>query len=230
MIILDCEQGSQAWIDARLGIPTASEFSRIVTPTGRASTAAEGYTAELLAEWALGYPIKDFGGNPNTDRGKALEPDARAYYALQTDLDPVTVGFVYRDEHKHVGGSPDALVGAGGCLELKCPRADTHLLWLARDTLPKDHFAQVQGHLWVTGCAWCDFMSYHPDLPPLLVRRYPDDSYQAALDKIMPDFIADLLKARARLRDMGVPIASERSTEPLDPIEELAGANPWRNE
>ena len=59
MIVLDCVQGSQAWIDARLGIPTASQFSRIVTPTGRASTAAEGYTAELLAEWALGYPIKE---------------------------------------------------------------------------------------------------------------------------------------------------------------------------
>ena len=51
-----------------------------------------------LAEWALGYPIKQFGGNEWTERGKELEPDARAYYALQTDLDPVTVGFVYRDE------------------------------------------------------------------------------------------------------------------------------------
>ena len=115
MIVLDCEQGSQAWIDARLGIPTASEFSRIVTPTGRASTAAEGYTAELLAEWALGYPIKEFGGDEWTERGKELEPDARAFYALDTNLDPQTVGFVYRDERKMVGGSPDALVGERAC-------------------------------------------------------------------------------------------------------------------
>ena len=230
MIVLDCAQGSQQWIDARLGIPTASEFSRIVTPTGRASTAAEGYTAELIAEWALGYPIKEFGGNEWTERGKDLEPDARAYYAFQTDLDPEAVGFVYRDEYQHVGGSPDAMVGDAGCLELKCPRADTHLLWLARGKLPKDHFAQVQGHLWVTGLAWCDFMSYHPDLPYLIVRAEPDEKYQDALDKIMPEFIADLLKARDRLRDMGVPIASERAPEPLDPIEELVGPNPWRND
>ena len=37
MIILDVEQGSRAWIEARLGIPTASEFSRIVTPGGKLS-------------------------------------------------------------------------------------------------------------------------------------------------------------------------------------------------
>ena len=60
--------------------------------------------------------------------------------------------------------------------------------------------------------------------------RRADDEYQVALDKIMPDFIADLLKARSRLRAMGVPIASERQSEPLDPIEEMIGPNPWRNE
>ena len=230
MIVLDCEQGSQAWIDARLGIPTASEFSRIVTPTGRASTAAEGYTAELIAEWALGHPVKEFGGNPNTDHGKALEPDARAFYALDTNIDPQTVGFVYQDERKMVGCSPDALVGELGVLELKCPRADTHLLWLARDAIPKDHVIQVQGHIWVTGRSWCDFQSYYPGFPSLLKRAEPDDKLQSALDKIMPEFIADLLTARDRLRAMGVPIASDRPPEPLDSIEELVGANPWRDE
>ena len=198
-----------------------------MTPTGRASTAAEGYTAELLAEWALGYPIKEFGGNEWTERGKELEPDARAFYALDTNLDPQTVGFVYRDERKMVGCSPDALVGEQGVLELKCPRADTHLLWLARDAIPRDHFIQVQGHIWVTGRSWCDFQSYHPDFPSLRKRDDPDDKLQAAFDKHIPEFIADLLKARDRLRDMGVPIASDHSqlTTDLDPIEELAGAN-----
>ena len=229
MIVLDCEQGSQAWIDARLGIPTSSEFSRIVTPTGRASSAAEGYTAELLAEWALGYPIKEFGGTEWTERGKDLEPEARTYYSLQTDLDPKTVGFVYQDDRKMVGCSPDALVGDVGTLELKCPRADTHLLWLARDAIPKDHIIQVQGHVWVTGRLWCDFQSYHPDFPSLLKRAEPDDKLQAAFDEHIPAFIADLLEARDRLRAMGVPIASDRPNDPLDPIEELVGANPWRD-
>ena len=37
MIVLDHDQGSIEWIEARLGIPTASEFSRIITPTGKLS-------------------------------------------------------------------------------------------------------------------------------------------------------------------------------------------------
>ena len=40
----------------RLGIPTASQFSRIVTPTGQLSKARDGYLAELLCEWVMGEP------------------------------------------------------------------------------------------------------------------------------------------------------------------------------
>ena len=228
MIVLDCEQGSQAWIDARLGIPTASEFSRIVTPTGRASSAAEGYTAELLAEWALGYPIKEFGGTEWTERGKALRAGRAGVLCARHQPRSADRRFVYQDDRKMVGCSPDALVGEAGCLELKCPRADTHLLWLARDAIPRDHVIQVQGHIWVTGLSWCDFQSYHPDFPSLLKRDEPDDQLQAAFDEHIPAFIADLLEARDRLRAMGVPIASDRPNDPLDPIEELVGANPWR--
>ena len=129
-----------------LGIPTASEFSRIVTPTGRASTAAEGYTAELLAEWALGYPIKQFGGNEWTERGKDLEPDARAYYALQRPTStPQPSGSSIGTSTSTSEAPPMHWSAPVGCLELKCPRADTHLLYLVRGVLPKDHFSQVQG-------------------------------------------------------------------------------------
>jgi hypothetical protein len=34
MIILDLEQGTPEWLQARLGIPTASNFGNIITPTG----------------------------------------------------------------------------------------------------------------------------------------------------------------------------------------------------
>ena len=45
MIVLDCEQGSRAWEEARLGIPTASCFARIVTPGGKLSSQRDGYQA-----------------------------------------------------------------------------------------------------------------------------------------------------------------------------------------
>ena len=55
MIELPCQQGSVEWFEARLGIPTASEFSRIVTPTGKLSASRHAYMGELLASlgaWA----------------------------------------------------------------------------------------------------------------------------------------------------------------------------------
>ena len=209
MIVLNHEQGSAEWVEARLGIPTASEFKRILTPTGKPSTSREGYLAELLAEWALGQPVTEFGGTEWTERGQMLEPDARADYAFQVDCEPSLVGLILRDEGRMCGASPDALVGENGLLELKCPKAGKHLLYLARNELPREYSAQVQGQIWVTGREWCDFTSYYPGLPSFCIRVAPDDRYQAALDESMPVFIEELLAGRQRLRSLGVVPAVE---------------------
>ena len=92
MIVLEVEQGTLAWTQARLGIPTASQASRIVTPTGRLSKSRDGYLAQLLAEWALGEDVTDFAGTEWMERGKVLEPEARRYYAFHADAEPETVG------------------------------------------------------------------------------------------------------------------------------------------
>ena len=42
MIVHPCQQGTVEWTEARLGIPTASEFSRIVTATGKLSKQRDG--------------------------------------------------------------------------------------------------------------------------------------------------------------------------------------------
>ena len=201
--VLNVEQGSREWIEARLGIPTASQFGRIVTATGRLSKQRETYMAELLAEWVFGEPKDDLADNKWVQRGAALEPQARRYYALQTDSEPETVGLCLTDDGT-AGASPDGLVGADGLLELKCPAEYTHLLWLARGGLPTQHVAQVQGQLWVTGRCWADFMSYCPELPPLLVSCKPDEQFQAALDAHIPTFHAELMAGRERLLAVGV--------------------------
>ena len=93
--------------------------------------------------------------------------------------------------------------------------APKHVFWLTRcsptkekpGTCPRDHRAQVQGQLWVTGRAWCDYMSYHPQFPPLLVRVEPDAKYHAALDKWMPKFIQEVIEGRELMRELGAVIA-----------------------
>jgi len=56
IIEYDIEQGSERWLQARLGIPTASAFDKIVTSTGKASTQSNAYMNKLLAEWLTGRP------------------------------------------------------------------------------------------------------------------------------------------------------------------------------
>ena len=50
MIVLEHEQGSNEWFAARLGRPSASMFSKFITSAGKASTSADSYINELIAE------------------------------------------------------------------------------------------------------------------------------------------------------------------------------------
>ena len=43
MKIHNVEQGTEAWFDLRLGMPSASKFKDIVTPKGKASASGEKY-------------------------------------------------------------------------------------------------------------------------------------------------------------------------------------------
>ena len=83
MTILECAQGSAEWQAARLGIPTASCFGRILTPGGALSEVArQAYLAELLAEWASSGSRSRIGTLSGSREGSILEPQARDYYAF----------------------------------------------------------------------------------------------------------------------------------------------------
>ena len=54
MIISPYEQGTEEWLAARLGKPSASMFSKLITMTGKPSASADGYINQLLAERLTG--------------------------------------------------------------------------------------------------------------------------------------------------------------------------------
>jgi hypothetical protein len=202
MKILTMEQGSPEWEFARLGIPTASRFDALLTPkTMKPSTQAEAYMAELLAEYLLGQPL-DWGSSGFMERGTEMEPEARKWYEFTYDVEVETVGFVTRDDGL-VGGSPDGLAGADGVLEIKCPGALKHVQYML-GTHP-DHRGQVQGYMKLTDRSWCDILSYHPDLPPVVFRTERDEKYLSALDAVLEPFVERLEAAKARFADKKVP-------------------------
>lgn len=182
MQVLDFEQGSDEWFAARLGIPTASNFSSLITSTGKKSTQMEGYLNTLVAETLMGKPA-EFYTNDAMQRGTELEPEARAWYEFQTDVDIEEVGFVLRDDGQ-VGASPDGLMPGSG-LEIKCPQAKTHVSYLRKMAIPSAYIAQVQGCIWLCEREAWDFLSYHPDMPPMLVTVQRDSRFIATLESLV---------------------------------------------
>ena len=216
MIALDVTQGSPEWVEARLKIPTASQFGRIITPAKLGySSAANGYMAELLAEWVTGFPVEK-GSTQAMDRGTGMEEEARAWYEMQNDCEVTLAGFLLSAD-KRCGGSPDGFVGEDGGVDFKCPLIHTHIGYLIAPGTLSDHYrAQMQGYLYITGRAWWDIVSYHPTLPKVQERIECDADFQAALEKHIGRFLAELEQGRQKLIEMGVKPAPSflRQTDP----------------
>lgn len=199
MRIIKCQQGSEEWHAARIGLPTASRFSEIVTPkTMKRSGSFNGYMAELLAEWFLGMSLSE-GESGYMERGRGLEPEARGYYALVSPEGPtVPVGLCLTDDGT-AGASPDSLVGDDGLLEVKCLSAKNHMYHVAHGIDVSDYWCQTQGQLFVTGRKWCDLLLYHPTLPSIIHRVEPDPKFQAALGEHLGEFVKSMAEKRAEL-------------------------------
>jgi len=169
MIIVDCEQGTQEWLKARLGVPTGSEFNKIITPAKmQQSSQADGYVNKLIGEWLTGEPDDTYKSDL-MDRGTELEGEARDYYSFKFDVEVKQVGFCLEDA-KRYGCSPDGLVGEDGGIEIKCPSRGVHVGYLINERVPTDYKLQVIGSLLVTGRDWWDFISYYPGIESLVVR------------------------------------------------------------
>jgi len=175
------EQGSPEWLAARLGIPSASMFAKIVTTKGIWSASADAYINQLVAERLTGEREEVFQSH-HMLRGTELEPDARDLYSLISDAEVTEVGFCLHDTLS-AGCSPDGLIGEEGGLEIKAPAPSTHVEYLRGGVLPSKYKQQVMGCLWITGREWWDFVSCHPTMKPLIVRVERDEEYIAALEK-----------------------------------------------
>jgi hypothetical protein len=191
MKVIDCEQGSDKWKAVRRGIPTASEFHRIITAVkGDLSASARKYAAGLIAETLLGHELeKAPGGTWAMERGKLLEPLAVQQYAFTNDVEVRRVGFVTTDDGR-IGASPDGLIiGTRGGLEVKCTLDENHMsMWM--DGPGNDYKQQVQGNLATCELEWWDLYLYHPELPPKTIRTVRDEPYIAKMGAALTEFLA----------------------------------------
>jgi len=204
LIIDSAPQGTTAWLEARLGVPSASQFSRIITPaTLKPSASAGPYALQLATEWALGMP-EDDTQSQWMDRGNEQEDEARSWYGFTRDVEVRQVGFCRRDDGL-VGASPDGLVGDDGGIEIKVLAAKNHLAMLLDPArFEVAHRMQVQGGLLVTGRSWWDLIAYNCDLPKLVVRVERDPEIIDALEVGLQSLLARLADVKDRLLTLGV--------------------------
>ena len=187
MKIHNFEQGSKEWHAARLGIPTASAFEKIITPGGVASKSADDYANKLIAEIMSGESSETFDGNKWTQRGKELEPDAILYYEQLRNVTVQKVGFI-TDDARTMGCSPDGLIGDDGMLEIKILSPQNHVAQMLKPSADREHYPQIMGQLFVAKRKWVDIMAYHPQMPAVIVRVERDDKYFFELTRLMAQF------------------------------------------
>lgn len=200
MTTIDTPQRSREWFEVRRGIPTASRFDKILTAvTAKPSSSQDALIDELIAESVLPPDeglIPRFV-SPEMEEGMRLEAEARCAYELEYAKAPVTeVGFVIHDSGLF-GGSPDALVGKDGGVEIKCPLAKTHVGYVRAGVLPPEYKLQVHGYMVVTGRAYWDFFSYSRHFPSFHIRT-KRDAFTAILGNALASFCARYNAERAK--------------------------------
>jgi hypothetical protein len=142
------------------------------------------------------------------------------------------VGFCLHDSIPRFGGSMDGLLGEDGFIELKCPKAGTHLQWMLDGVVPEDHVDQIDAYFSINGRAWCDFVSYCPMVPKqlqlMVIRR---ERNEAAISKIEAAVIAfnreideKIERLRAIVGPFDLPAAQEAKAKVTPEDTAMAGA------
>jgi len=190
MKILDLVQGTLEWKQARVGVPSASQFKNIVTTDGKLSKTRTKYLYQLAGERITGNRDEIFQ-NAAMARGIKLEAEARDYFTMITGIEVNQVGMCLHDSGLF-SCSPDGLIAEEKGLEIKCPSMAVHIEYLRGNKVPSDYYQQVHGSMLTTGHKEWFFMSYYPGLKHFIHLEKRDDSFCEALEKELVKFSSDL--------------------------------------
>ncbi len=192
-IIKDIKQGTNEWLDLRLGYITSSNFQKVLS---KGSVTRKAYLYQLTAELISNEKEESYT-NKYMEWGIETESQARSMYELVTNSVVEEVAFIYHEKLR-AGCSPDGLVGDDGMIEIKCPKSTTQIETILKDRVPSKYIAQIQGQLWISGREWVDFISFDPRLNDKIsfyVKRVVrDEAYINELECSIKIFQDELLE------------------------------------
>ena len=205
-IFHDVAQYSEEYDRLKIGIPTSSNFHKIITPQGKPSKQWRQYACVLIAERILQHRI-EFYNSPAMERGLIVEAEAADWYEFDQDVITQRVGFITDDEHT-MGCSPDRLVGEDGLLEIKAPLPHTQVEYWISGELNERFRPQLQGQLYISQRSWVDIVCWHDVLPKLVMRVEPDEKLIKTLDRelqIFNFFIESVMEKIRATHELPIP-------------------------
>jgi hypothetical protein len=231
MKIIDCEQYSDDWYRARIGIPTASQFHNIITPLGAPTKGDRRmkYMYRLIAERLLQQSMDDRFQNYWTKRGHDLEDEAAKKFSFHVKRRNTTwkrIGFVTTDDGK-IGASPERLSSDGKeGLEVKCPSPWVQVEYLL-EGVDANYKPQVQGHILVCGLTRMHLWCWHPQMPPVHIPTERDGDYIEKLARELWHFCNELDSETDRALRKGPYKLSELLRLSAEMADDIPGTFPW---
>lgn len=231
-VILDSEapQRSERWYQFHIGLPTASEFAKVVTPSKlELSKQRAAFAYRLAAERLLNESFrKDLGGLEYIEVGKEEEDSAvQQYHQIMAmelgldDLDTYKVSMILTDDGKF-GCSPDRLIAGNDRhgLEIKCIFPPKLTGYLYEGTTGPDHRVQVLGQMWVSDFEVNDLYCYNKAFPPFF-KQWKRMDVKADVKTVadhMTRFSDELEKIVTKLNATGFFEPSSHPTTVLDAL------------
>ena len=205
-IVLTCEQRTQQWFTARIGIPTASRLGDFLKHDGTASRGQtrQSYINKLVAERLLGYVEPEIKMSVAMERGVELEPRARDWYSFEYGKEVKQVGLVTEPKRRWAC-SPDGLISEHG-VEIKCPLHKEMIAVLRSEYLPAKYYLQPQFSMWVCGLPRWDVVFYTPEdeIPNRVFVLKADADLQITFAKELPALCAEIESAVEVVKNRGM--------------------------
>jgi predicted phage-related endonuclease len=213
MIFHDHPQGSEAWLEDRRGVTTASRFKDARERNKPAKGEAVGKPSAKMLGYAFDTARERVGGkapqkfqNGAMRTGTEQEPLARLAYESRTGELVEETGFYTTDDHLF-GVSVDGLVGEDGVIEIKTMVSSDTLFAAVVNGDTSGYLDQCNGAMWLLGRKWVDLILWAPDLEPigkhLTIKRIERD------DDAINELEIDLLQFAALVSDLESQLRKE---------------------
>jgi exodeoxyribonuclease (lambda-induced) len=206
MIFVPCEQGTDEWFAARLGVVTASRAADARARLKRKSGGREaGELADVALKYAWQLANERISGKSHDNtfetfamgRGKAVEPVGRTVYEARFGVIVEQEGIVLTDDRRFGYSTDGRIEGENAGIEIKCPIATdkVSMAWMQPETAEEEYADQILMGLALTEWDYIDLVVYAPWLTvvgkDLFVKRIYRDEAKIA------ELLADLHQFRA---------------------------------